>query len=333
LSLKGAQPLRGSTFHQTHERGRKMLRKLLKSRAGTAEIVGTVLFLIILFFFFSNVFLWHNQVTREMDQIVADKTNSAVRIETAVLSGPPVTSRNWQPNQYLYEDGYPKYSLTADYAFSTGMDTAGKIRLIADLRLSIYASFVDYYSEPCFVYVLDWGQDAWMNTGLTVMNGYRWSNTTLSVPSSFIDGGGSVRIRIADASSQLGINDTEVGVLNIGYMAVFADSFVLEVTNLGGTDATLSRLWMVNATRTDVQTDHVYADFEAVSNDTLVAGGSSRTIMLSTETTLADGEDSILVTADGDGLVIHYVPPGGQTVIFRVSTTLGNTAACSYTFT
>jgi hypothetical protein len=231
------------------------------------------------------------------------------------------------------EDGDPKDRLAADYTFSTGVDTAEKIRLIADLRLSINASYVDYYNEPCFVYVLDCGQDAWMNTGLTVMNGYRWSNTTLSVPSSFIDGGGSVKIRVVDASSQLGVNDTVSGTLYVAYVAVFADSVVLKVTNLGGTDATLSRLWMVNATQTDAQTDHVYADFETVSNDTLVAGGSSRTIMLSTETALVDGEDSILVTADGDGLAVHYVPPAGQTVIFRVLTTLGNTAACSYAFT
>ncbi len=320
-------------FHQTHERGEKMLRKLLKSRTGTAEIVGTVLFLIILFFFFSNVFLWHNQVTREMDQIVADKTNSAVRIETTVLSGTPVTSGDWQPGQLPpREEGSPM-SLTKDYTFNTAIETPEKERLIADLRLSIYASFDDYYGEACFVYIFDCDQGTWADTGLMVVKGYRWSNTTLWLPSSYIDGGGSVKIRIVDASSQLGINDTVSGILYVGYVAVFADSIVLEVTNLGGTDATLSRLWMVNATQTDAQTDHVYADFETVSNDTLVAGGSSRTIILSTETAPPEGEGSIRVDVAGDSLVVYYVPPAGQTVIFRILTTLGNTAACSYAFT
>ena len=61
--------------------------KLLKNKKATAEIVGTALFLVILFFFFTNVFLWHDRETREMDQVTADKMNSAVRIETIVGGG------------------------------------------------------------------------------------------------------------------------------------------------------------------------------------------------------------------------------------------------------
>ena len=104
-------------------------------------------------------------------------------------------------------------------------------------------------------------------------------------------------------------------------MAVCADPVALKVTDLGGSDATLSRLWIVNATQTaDAQTDHVYTEL----NDTLVAGGSTRTIMLQhIETAL---------TADNDSLVVNYVPPAGETVIFKVLTTLGNTAACSIDF-
>ena len=41
----------------------------------------------ILFFFFSNVFLFHNRVSREMDQVIADKMNSAVLLETTSGSG------------------------------------------------------------------------------------------------------------------------------------------------------------------------------------------------------------------------------------------------------
>ena len=66
-----------------------MLRRFRRDRRGASEIVGTALFLVILFFFFTNVFLWHDQVTREMDQVVVDRMNSAVRLEnaTAIVDG------------------------------------------------------------------------------------------------------------------------------------------------------------------------------------------------------------------------------------------------------
>jgi len=58
-----------------------MLRRFRRDRRGASEIVGTALFLVILFFFFTNVFLWHDQVTREMDQVVVDRMNSGVRVD------------------------------------------------------------------------------------------------------------------------------------------------------------------------------------------------------------------------------------------------------------
>jgi hypothetical protein len=64
---------------------RNMLNRLLRNRRGTAEIVGSVLFLVILFFFFTNVYLWHDQATRDMDNVILDRVNSAVDIEP--LSG------------------------------------------------------------------------------------------------------------------------------------------------------------------------------------------------------------------------------------------------------
>ncbi|UCH02441.1 MAG: hypothetical protein JSV20_01220 [Candidatus Bathyarchaeota archaeon] len=54
---------------------------LLKNRRGTAEIVGSVLFLVILAFFFTNVYLWHDQATRRMDDVVADKVNSSIEVK------------------------------------------------------------------------------------------------------------------------------------------------------------------------------------------------------------------------------------------------------------
>jgi len=59
----------------------RTLNRFLRNRRGTAEIVGTVMFLVILLFFFSNVYLWHDQATREMDAVILDRVNSHVNIE------------------------------------------------------------------------------------------------------------------------------------------------------------------------------------------------------------------------------------------------------------
>jgi hypothetical protein len=119
----------------------------------------------------------------------------------------------------------------------------------------------------------------------------------------------------------------------VDHTEVCADSVAFEVTNLGGSDTILSRILIVNATQTqDVQDDHMFADLNGTtSNDVLVAGGSTRMIMLSNETQLTS-EGSISVTDNAGILTVNYAPPAGQTVIFRVLTTLGNTAACSYSF-
>jgi hypothetical protein len=60
---------------------RKALRRLLCSRRGTAEIIGSVMFLLIMMFFFTNVFLWHDRATREMDGVLSEKMNSPVSIQ------------------------------------------------------------------------------------------------------------------------------------------------------------------------------------------------------------------------------------------------------------
>jgi Putative archaeal flagellar protein F len=61
--------------------GCRTLNRFLRNRRGTAEIVGSVMFLVIVLFFFSNVYLWHDQATREMDNLVLDRVNSPVSLE------------------------------------------------------------------------------------------------------------------------------------------------------------------------------------------------------------------------------------------------------------
>ena len=60
---------------------RKLFGKLLCDSKGTAEIIGSVMFLVILLFAFTNVYLWHDSAAREMNGVLAEKMNSPVSIE------------------------------------------------------------------------------------------------------------------------------------------------------------------------------------------------------------------------------------------------------------
>jgi hypothetical protein len=57
-----------------------MLKRLLNNKKGTAEVIGSVMFIIILLFFFTNVYLWHDASTKEMNQFYAEKLNSQISI-------------------------------------------------------------------------------------------------------------------------------------------------------------------------------------------------------------------------------------------------------------
>ena len=56
------------------------LSKFRNDRRGTAEIVGSVMFIIILLFAFTNIYLWHDSATREMNGLHAEKLNTPVSI-------------------------------------------------------------------------------------------------------------------------------------------------------------------------------------------------------------------------------------------------------------
>jgi len=57
-----------------------ILGKLLKNKKGTAEVIGTMLFIIILLFFFTNVYLWHDAATKQMNNIYVQKINSPITV-------------------------------------------------------------------------------------------------------------------------------------------------------------------------------------------------------------------------------------------------------------
>lgn len=53
---------------------------LLKNKKGTAEVVGSVMFIVILLFFFTNVYLWHDTATKEMNDMYVQKINSPITL-------------------------------------------------------------------------------------------------------------------------------------------------------------------------------------------------------------------------------------------------------------
>lgn len=57
-----------------------MFKKMIKNRKGTAEVIGSIMFIVILLFFFTNVYLWHDAATKEMNDIYVEKINSPIKV-------------------------------------------------------------------------------------------------------------------------------------------------------------------------------------------------------------------------------------------------------------
>jgi hypothetical protein len=64
-----------------------LIKRLLKNKKGVAEVIGSVMFIVILLFFFSNVYLWHDAATKEMNDMYVQKINSPITI--SVMSPNP----------------------------------------------------------------------------------------------------------------------------------------------------------------------------------------------------------------------------------------------------
>jgi len=64
-----------------------LIKRLLKNKKGTAEVIGTVMFIVILLFFFTNIYLWHDTATKEMNDLYVQKINSPITI--SVMSNDP----------------------------------------------------------------------------------------------------------------------------------------------------------------------------------------------------------------------------------------------------
>jgi hypothetical protein len=57
------------------------MKSILKNRKGTAEVIGTIMFIVILLFFFTNVYLWHDAATKDANQLNLKQINSTFKIE------------------------------------------------------------------------------------------------------------------------------------------------------------------------------------------------------------------------------------------------------------
>lgn len=54
--------------------------RIFRNRKGTAEVIGTIMFVVILLFFFTNVYLWHDAASKDENQIYVEKVNAGMSI-------------------------------------------------------------------------------------------------------------------------------------------------------------------------------------------------------------------------------------------------------------
>jgi hypothetical protein len=64
-----------------------LIKRLLKNKKGTAEVIGSVMFIVILLFFFTNVYLWHDAATKEMNDLYVQKLNSPIVASVSIENG------------------------------------------------------------------------------------------------------------------------------------------------------------------------------------------------------------------------------------------------------
>jgi hypothetical protein len=125
------------------------MRNLLRSRRGTAEVIGSIMFIVILLFFFTNVYLWHDAAVKDADAMflkqvkagmelswVDDGVGSDTKLMIRAVGSDILLSRLWivtTENEHLYADLGAGVSIAAgrnvNFTFS-GYDVSnGAIRV------------------------------------------------------------------------------------------------------------------------------------------------------------------------------------------------------------
>jgi hypothetical protein len=132
------------------------VRNLLNNKKGTAEVIGSVMFIVILLFFFTSVYLWHDAAVKDMNDFYAQKMNSQISINynstTNILSvknmggidatiecywvdHQMVSSKTWSDNQkVVHAGGAPlEIQLSTDpVGYVRVITTTGNIAIDAD---------------------------------------------------------------------------------------------------------------------------------------------------------------------------------------------------------
>jgi hypothetical protein len=91
-----------------------MLKRLLNNKKGTAEVIGSVMFIVILLFFFTSVYLWHDAAVKDMNELQVQRMNAGMQVvfvdgtATITATGSEVVlSRIWvilNDNTHAYAD-------------------------------------------------------------------------------------------------------------------------------------------------------------------------------------------------------------------------------------
>ncbi len=69
-----------------------MFTKLLGNRRGTAEVIGTIMFVMIVLFLFTNVYLFHDNATKEMNDLSARKMQAGMTLDYGSDGNPVITA-------------------------------------------------------------------------------------------------------------------------------------------------------------------------------------------------------------------------------------------------
>jgi hypothetical protein len=136
---------------------KRMLRKFLNNRKGTAEVIGSVMFIVILLFFFTNVYLWHDAATKEMNDLYVKKMSASFTVEPGADSltvkangGSDITlSRLWivdnvNGGRHLHTD-FPadahvdtRYPFTINFAHPTSTNPVGSCSSVNGNSITVY---------------------------------------------------------------------------------------------------------------------------------------------------------------------------------------------------
>jgi len=82
-------------------KGEKMLR-IIRNKKGTAEVVGTIMAIVILMFFFTNVYLWHDAATKQMDNMYVEKMNTQIAVSLTDSNSSLIVTNNGGSDVQLY---------------------------------------------------------------------------------------------------------------------------------------------------------------------------------------------------------------------------------------